>query len=121
MYNRLELIVSYTFLSKYTDRRSSSGSSPSNSPKLSDRRAPVQEENARHIRSHIFSENSNFNCLSPGSPNLNNGKISPKVPSSLATKSQNLEGSLNLVAPIAVTEELDGDDCGTESESNEGR
>ena len=57
----------------------------------------------------------------PKQNNAHNGQVSPKVPSSLATKNKNIEGKVNLIAPIAVTEELDVDDCETESETNEGK
>lgn len=58
------------------------------------------------------------------SPKFNkekNHKGSPKVVSSLVTNNKNVEGKANLIAPIAVTEELEADDCETESETNEGK
>ena len=56
-----------------------------------------------------------------GEKGTTNGKSPSTNTSSLATKSQNLQGKVNLIAPIAVTEELDADDCETENEANEGK
>ena len=78
-----------------------------------------------HIDIEPVSGNNNSdeitNNRSPKVKNVHNGKSSPKVPSSLSTKSQNIEGQLNLITPLAVTEELDVEDCETESETNEGK
>ena len=103
-----------------SDRRSSSGTSPLSSPRLSGKKPLEDKESLNITPNKTYEETSNVNSWSPKSPILHNVKSSPKVPSSLATQNQNLEGSLNLIAPIAVTEELEVDDCETESETNEG-
>lgn len=73
-------------------------------------------------------DDSNFNFnkepVVSKSPKFNkekNHKSSPKVVSSLVTNNKNVEGKANLIAPIAVTEELEAEDCETESETNEGK
>ena len=105
----------------FSDRKSSTGNSPSTSPKLAQRKGVCGDEFLNNINNENSSENSYASVSSQGSPRLHLRK-SPKIPSSLATESKTLEGTLNLVAPIAVTEELDGDDGDTtiESDINEG-
>ena len=100
------------------DRRSSSGSSPSHSPRLSDKNII---ENELQADQDLKSNKDHLINRSPKSRNKQNNKISPKAISTLVTNNKNVEGKLNLVAPIAVTEELEVDDCETESDANEGK
>ena len=103
----------------YLDRRSSSGNSPSSSPRLTGK--DINEDNTIITSSNdkITDEWSISNSYQ-GEKSTTNGK-SPSTITSLATKGQNLQGKVNLIAPIAVTEELDADDCETENEANEGK
>ena len=103
-----------------SDRRSSSGSSPSSSPRLSGKKYLENEVPLDVTDNKKQEQRSNVSSWTSRLSKAHNGKSSPKVPSSLATKNQTLEGNLSLVAPIAVTEELEADDCETESETNEG-
>ena len=100
------------------DRRSSSGSSPSHSPRLSEKSIIENEFQAdkdlKDNKDHLLNR-------SPKSRNKLNNQIFPKAISTLVTNNKNVEGKLNLVAPIAVTEELEVDDCETESDANEGK
>ena len=104
----------------HLDRRSSSGNSPSSSPRLTGK--DINGDNTINTSSNdkITDECSISNNYQ-GEKSTTNGKSPSTIPSSLATKSQNLQGKVNLIAPIAVTEELDADDCETESEANEGK
>ena len=101
----------------FIDRRSS-GSSPSNSPRLSEKNVIetdpcVDDSNVSFNKEPVVNNSQRF-CKEK------NHKSSPKIVSSLVTNNKNLEGKANLIAPIAVTEELEADDCETESETNEG-
>ena len=100
------------------DRRSSSGSSPSHSPRLSEK--CLNENEFQADQNHKDNKDNLIN-RSPKSRNKQNNKISPKAISTLVTNNKNVEGKLNLVAPIAVTEELEVDDCETESDANDGK
>ena len=102
----------------YLDRRSSSGNSPSSSPRLTGK--DINEDNTISSNDKITDEWPISNSYQ-GEKGTTNGKSPSTITSSLATKSQNLQGKVNLIAPIAVTEELDADDCETESEANEGK
>ena len=104
----------------FLDRRSSSGSSPSVSPRLSGKKL-LEDGSLNDNSDDTCDKVTTVNGTSPRISNAHYGQASPKTPSSLATKSKNIEGKLNLIAPIAVTEELEVDDCETESETNEGR
>ena len=78
-------------------------------------------ENEFQADQNLKDNNDHLLNRSPKSKNKQNNKISPKAISTLVTNNKNVEGKLNLVAPIAVTEELEVDDCETESDANEGK
>ena len=102
----------------FLDRRSS-GSSPSHSPNLSDKNL-IDNDVRVNEESNITVNKDKSKNKSPKSRNEQNCKSSPRTISTLVSNNKNIEQKLNLVAPIAVTEELEADDCETESETNEG-
>ena len=102
----------------FLDRRSS-GNSPSHSPNLSDKNLIDNDVRVNEESSIAVNKDKSKN-KSPKSRNERNSKSSPKTVPTLVSNNKNIERKLNLVAPIAVTEELEADDCETESETNEG-